>query len=149
MANFIYNEAKRGLANKEIDLDTDTIKVALLMTNTTADTDRDADTLSAFVTLDECNGASYARQTLNGKALAEVAGASGYVKLTASDSVFATLGAGTRSVQGILVYKHVTNDADSVPIAFIDTVGSGPVLPFNGNGGNITIDWSGDGVIQI
>ena len=30
------------------------------------------------------------------------------------------LGAGDRDIVGVLLYKHVTDDTDSVPIAFLD-----------------------------
>jgi hypothetical protein len=144
MANFVYNEIKRALFEAEIDLNaTDDIRVLLVMTNTTADTEDDKDTISAFTTLDEYDGSGYARQALTGEAVAEDA-ANDRAEFDGGDATFTTLGAGTRSCQAAIVFKHVTNDTDSVPIAYIDTGG----FPFAGNGGDVTIQWNAEGILQ-
>ena len=72
MATFLFNEWKRASLRAEIDLVTDDIRAALVMSNTTADTEDDANTLSGFTPLDECNGAHYVRKALTGKSVVEV-----------------------------------------------------------------------------
>jgi hypothetical protein len=121
----------------------DDIRVLLVMTNTTADTEEDVDTISAFGTLDEYDGAAYARQQIANQATVEDE-ANDRGEFDGDDVTFATLGVGTRQCQAALVYHHVTNDADSVPIAYIDQGG----FPFDGNGGNVTITWNAEGIIQ-
>lgn len=143
MANFWYNEAKRALLAGELDLDTDDLRVMLVMTNTTADTEDDANTISGFTTLDEYDGSGYARQALANETISEDA-ANDRAEVDADDAVFASLGAGTRQAQAAIVFKHVTNDTDSVPIAFIDSGG----FPFDGTGSNLTIQWNAEGILQ-
>ncbi len=143
--SFVYTEMKRGLLAGEIDLATsgDDIRVMLVMSNTTADTEEDVTTISGFTTLDEYDGASYARQTLTGEAVA-ADNTNDRGEFDATDATFSSIGAGTRQAVAAVVYKHVTNDTDSVPLAYIDTGG----FPFDGNGGDVTIAWNAEGIIQ-
>lgn len=142
--SFAYNEFKRALARGEIDLQSDDIRAMLVMSNTTADTEDDANTISDFSTLDECDGANYARQALANEAVNEDA-ANDRAEFDADNVVFSSLGAGTRQNVGLVVYKHVTNDADSVPLFYIDTGG----FPFDASGSDVTIQWNTEGIAQI
>lgn len=143
MANFVFNEAKRAYLAGEFDMDTDVFKVVLVMTNTTADTEDDVNLMNGFTTLDECDGASYARQVLANKAINEDA-SNDRAEFDADDAQFASLGAGARNNQAAIIYKHVTDDTDSIPVAYIDTGG----FPFQGNGGNIDVQWNVEGILQ-
>lgn len=144
MANFVYNESKRAILAAEQDYDApDDFRVMLNMTNTTVDTEDDANFISGFTTLDEYDGANYARQALAGDALNEDA-PNNRAEYDATDSVFSSLGVGTRQAQNHLMYDHITTDADSVPIVFGDTGG----YPFDGNGGDVTIQWNAEGILQ-
>jgi hypothetical protein len=119
------------------------IRVALLMTNTTADTEEETATVSAFTTLDEHNGSNYARKTLASQAVA-IDTTNNRIEFDFEDLTWSALGNGTRKAQGMLVLKHVTNDSDSVPIAFVEfTVSQDP------GGGNFTVTMDAEGVIQI
>ena len=146
MASVVYNEFKRGSAAAEIDLDTggNTIRIALLMTNTTADTENDGiTTVDGFTTLDEFDGANYARATLANQAINKD-DTNDRAEFDADDVTFSSLGAGTRSVQGILVFKFITDDTDSVPIAFIDfTSDKTP------DGSDFTVTWNSEGILQF
>ena len=143
MASFVYNEAKRALLAGEFDMDTDDIRVMLVMSNTTADTEKDVNTISAITTLDECDGTNYARKALANESITEGANKAIF---DADDVVWTALGTGTRQVQAAIVYKHVTNDADSVPIAYID--GSG--FPFNGGDADVTVSWhASNGILNL
>lgn len=142
--SFVYTNAKRALLAGELDLDAHDIRVMLVMTNTTADTEEDVSTISAFTTLDEFNGSGYARQALTGEAVtADNPGNFG--KFDANDAAFGTLGAGARNIQAALVYRHITNDSDSIPIAFVDSGG----FPFTANGSTFTIQWNSGGILQL
>ncbi len=144
MASFVYNEAKRALAAGEIDLDTDDIRVALVMSNTTADTEDDVNLMNGFSTLDEMDGANYVRKALASEAINEDAG-NDRAEFDADNVTWTALGAGTREVTGMIVYKHVTDDTDSVPPAYIDSGG----FPFTAGGGDVTINWNVEGIIQL
>jgi len=144
MASVIYNEFKRANAAGEIDLNADDIRVALLMTNTSADTENDAKVyVDDLTTLDECDGANYVRKALANEAVNKD-DANDRAEFDADDVTWTSLGASTRDVQGALVYKHVTNDSDSPLIAFIDFTSD--VTP---DGTNFTIQWNAEGILQL
>lgn len=143
MADFVFTEAKRALLAGELDLNAHDIRVALCMTNTNADTEEDANFLGDL-TLDEVDGANYVRKALNGEAVNEDTG-NDRADFDADDVTWTALGAGTRNVAGALVFRHVTNDADSVPIAWIDSGG----FPFTLSGGNLTITWNASGILRL
>lgn len=142
--SFVYTPAKKLLANGGLDLDTNDMRVLLVMTNTTADTEQDAAFIGDFTTLDEYNGAAYARKTLTGEVVNED-DPNNRAEFDADDVTWASLGAGTRQAAGALLFKFVTNDADSVPVAYIDSGG----FPINGNGANFTITWNAEGILQV
>ena len=145
MASFAYTKFKQLLLAGEIDFDEagNDIRVILVMTNTTADTEKDVDTVSAFTTLDEMDGSGYGREAIANQATAEDE-ANDRGEFDGDDVTFASVSAGTRDVQAAVIYKHVTNDTDSVPIAYIDTGG----FPFSPGGGDIVIQWNAEGILQ-
>lgn len=144
MANFVYTRAKRDLLKGDLDFDEagNDLRVILCMTNTTADTEEDTATISAFTTLDEHDGASYARQTLDTQTVTEDQ-PNDQAEFDAVDVTISTLGAGTRAVAGCVIYKHVTNDTDSIPLIWMDT----PAFP-NSNGGDYTLQWAAEGLLK-
>jgi hypothetical protein len=145
MSNFVYNEFKRAVAAGEIDLDApNDIRVILCMTNTTADTEDDVNTISGFTTLDEADGANYARIALASEAVNEDA-TNNRAEFDANDITWTALGAGTRQYQGMIVYKHVGADSSNIPICWVDTGG----FPFTGNGSNVTVQWNAEGILQF
>lgn len=143
MASFVYTPAKTGLLNGDLDFASDDIRVILVMTNSTADTDQDVEFVDDIGTLDEFDGANYARKALTGEAVNEDA-ANNRAEFDANDVQWAALGAGTRQALGMILFKFVTNDADSPVIAWIDTGG----FPFSGNGGNVDVAWNAEGILQ-
>src|SRR5687768_7611369 len=143
MASFVYTKAKGNLLSGDIDLNAHDIRVALVMTNTTADTEADTTFMNLFTTLDEFDGANYARKTLANEAV-NIDNANDRGEFDADDITWTALGAGTRAAQAMIVFKFVTNDADSVPIAFIDSGG----FPITANGGDLTISWNAEGILQ-
>jgi hypothetical protein len=153
MSSHFFNEAKRAYANKELDWDTDTVKAILLMTNTTADTDYDVNTVSAIGTLDEMDGSGFTwghgntgRKTLTAS-ISEVTGGpgTGYAMLDGVNLTWATLGAGTRAVQGVLVAKEgAADDTTAVPEVWVEFAS-----PFTANGGDLTVSWHADGIVKL
>jgi hypothetical protein len=142
MASFVYTPAKTALLNADLDFATQDFRIILCMTNTTADTLQDAQFVGD-VALDEYDGAAYARKTLAGEAVTEDA-ANDRAEFSANNIQWAALGAGTRQAQGMVLFRFVTNDADSPLVAWIDTGG----FPFSGNGGNVDVTWNAQGILQ-
>jgi hypothetical protein len=151
MANFVYRKWRLRLANSSTpDWDAPgDVRAILVMTNTTADTETTADFVADFTTLDECDATGYARVALTTEAIVEDVG-NDRIELSAAAISFGSPSAdATRQVQAVILYEHVTNDADSYVIAYYDTVSSGPAFPFTVNGGSITITPNAEGLIQI
>jgi len=143
MANLAYTYAKSEILKGNIDLSSDDIRVMLVMSNTTADTEQDTDFIDQLGTLDEHDGANYARKELANEAVA-VDDANNRGEFDADDVTWTALGVGTRQAVGAVVYKHVNDDTDSVLIAYIDTGG----FPFDASGGDVTIQWNAEGILQ-
>lgn len=143
--SFAYTPFKTRLLKKTApDFDApDDIRVLLVMTNTTADTEQDAEFVANITTLDEMDGANYVRKALAGEVVNEDA-PNNRAEFDTGDVTWSALGAGTRSMAGIVLYQHVTNDADSPLIAYIDTGG----FPLAANGGDILASFSIEGVLQ-
>lgn len=143
MANFAYTKFKFEIGNGLTMSSTD-FRVILVMTTSTAGTEEDTDFISGFTTLDEYDGANYARDDI-GTISWTRDNTNDLAFLNGDDSVFTNLGAGTTNCIGAIVYVHVTNDADSWPAFWVDTGG----FPFNGTGSNNTIQWNSGGIAQV
>lgn len=139
MASHFFNEADRAFIEGEIDVTSDTLDVILCGTNTTAGTDYDADTVSAIATLDEFDASGYTwgfggdgRKTLQNVTTEQ----GGELGIFADPTTWTNLEAGTRRVQGALVVKRGTSDADSVPIAWMEFDD-----PYPAWGGDLSLPW--------
>jgi hypothetical protein len=144
MAGHVYNAAKARFAKALIAWHADDIRIILCMTNTTVDTDNDGDDFVGDVTtLDEMDGANYVRKALANKAVI-TDDANDRAELDADDVVFSSLGAGTRQIQGALAYKHVTNDADSPIVGWIEFPTS-----VTADGTNFTLQWNAEAIFQL
>lgn len=143
MASKIYNIAKQLLLNGGLDLNTDDIRVALVMTNTTCDTEQDGmATIDDFTTLDEADGTNYVRKQLASEAV-NLDDANDRAEFDAADVTWTALGSGTRELAGAVIYKHVTDDTDSIPIAWIEFSSSQDPA-----GVDFVITWNAEGIIQ-
>ncbi|HUX15384.1 MAG TPA: hypothetical protein VMW52_02870 [Phycisphaerae bacterium] len=143
MASFIYTHAKAEILKGNIDLVNDDIRVLLVMTNTTADTEKDVDDIDELTTLDEMDGANYARKALTGEAVSEDE-ANDRGEFDADDVTWSALGDGTRQIAAAIVYKFLTIDIDSIPIAYIDD----SPYPLDPGGADHVIQWNAEGIIQ-
>lgn len=142
MASHLFNYFKQQSAAGNIDLDADDIRLILCMTNTTADTENDGISfVGNLTTLDEFDGANYARQALTGEAV-NLDDPNDRAEFDADNVTINSLGAGTRSIAGALIYKHVTNDANSPVIAWIE-------FSATPDGSNFTIQWDAEGILQL
>jgi predicted outer membrane repeat protein len=148
VANFIYNHAKHELGQGGLIFATHDMRVMFVMTNTTANTEDDVTSISGFTTLDEMDGSGYTRQALTGEAWAKDA-TNNRSEFDANDPNFGAVGIGTRQVQAAIVYRHITDDTDSFPVAYFDTVSTGATFPFWTNGGTSAIAWNAEGIVQV
>jgi hypothetical protein len=146
MGNYVHDELKYQALRGGIVLQTDDVRVLLVMANSTADTDRTAQTIAGITTLDECDAVGYTSGgvALTGEAVArDGTGHRGF--FDAADASFANLAAGTRQIKGMLLYIWKGSLNASVPIAWFDT----PGFPFWGNGSTMTVQWNASGILQI
>ena len=122
MASAIYPKAKENLLSGNIDVTTNTIKVALIDTGTYtyATTHADYSDLSGIVGTP---------QELTTKTITN--GAIGGDDITYSSVT-------GNSVEAVVIYVDSGTPATSYLIAYIDDIANSPVVP---NGGDLTIQW--------
>jgi hypothetical protein len=145
MATHVFNYAKGEILKGNIDFDAADIRFMFLMTNTTADTENDnIESISDLTTLDEFDGSGY---SAGGFALdsegVTVDLTNDRAEFDAADEACGALGAGTRSIMGVLVYKFVTNNTDSIPISWNEFAS-----PVTADGSSITVQWNAEGILQ-
>lgn len=153
MASVVYNKFKQRNAAGEIDLDLDPIYTILVMTNTTVDTQNDGiSEVGDFTTLDEFDGSGYssaARQELDSIAV-NLDDANDRAEFDADDEVYSSLGNGTRQIQGVVLYKDpddngaAADDASNPVICYIEFPAT-----VNPGGGDLTITWDSEGILQL
>lgn len=149
MVNFVYCEAITEMMNaagQDLDAGGTTLKLMLVMTNTTADTEEDVNTVAGFTTLDEYAGAGYTSGgvTLTTKALIETAGGgahTGKTTLDADDVTYTALVAGARQIQAAVLIRWTGTTGDSIPLAYYEPTG----FPFTADGGDRTVRWPAGG----
>jgi hypothetical protein len=127
MASALYPKFKESLLSQSpsVDLDTDTIKVALVNTTTDYTYSAAHQYMSSVATYSGTTD-----QTLGTKTVT-----SGV--FDAADSTFTSVAiSGSKTVQALVLYKDTGSAATSPLIAYID--GFTAVTP---NGGNITVTW--------
>ncbi len=123
MAGFVFNEGAESLLDGSIDWAADTIKVRLVETTDTLN--RDDDVMTGLgITTDDI--------TLGSKTGPTKDDATDRVVYSAANPTFTTVPLGAE-VDRMIIFKFVTNDADSIPIAVCD------ITPTTPNGGNIAI----------
>jgi len=142
MANIVYTQATKEIGDGNIDWINDDIRVILVDNSTTADTEEDAATISGFTTLGELSGTGYSRKVLASKAVNKD-DANNRTEFDAADVVYTSINAGT--AQAAIIYKHVTNDTDSIPLMYIDQTD----FPIITNGGDVTLNFNVEGILQL
>lgn len=128
MANIIYNRGHADCFRGAKALDTASYRMLLVRSTSTYTPDKDHDFLSDLFSggLVEISVASYSRKTISGITItADDAGDA--VRVTFSDVDFGSLESG-QTVKAIVIYRHETDDNDSVPLVYLDTDTAG-LLP--------------------
>lgn len=148
--SFVYTFAKTLLLEGLIDFREagDDIRIMLIKVkaSTTTDTEKDKVTISGFTTLGEVAATNYVRKAIANQAVNQD-DPNLRAEFDGDDITFTALGGALNDTIGaILVFKFVTNDADSIPIAYIDNAGSDFSVPTNG--GNVVIGWDPEGILQ-
>lgn len=139
MASFVYNSFKRDIMNGSIDLDTDTIKVALTTSSYTPDKDAhdnfDDVTNEVTGTGYTAGGASLANKTVT------VDNTNDLGKFDADDVTWST---STITARYAVIYKSTGTASTSKLIGVID-FGSDK----SSSAGNFTIQWSASGILTL
>jgi hypothetical protein len=132
MANVIYPKAKEAFLsqNPSIDLDTDTIKVALVDTGVYTYS-------AAHQYYSSVSGVVGTPATLSNKSITNGV-------FDADDVTFS--GVTGNTVEAAILYKDTGNPATSPLIAFFDT---GTGLPITPNGGNINLTFNASGIFAL
>jgi len=147
--SFVYTPFKAKLLKGEVDLDLpQDIRIMLikLKASTTTDTEQDTEFISSFTTLGELVATNYVRKALAGEVVNQD-DPNNRGEFDANDVTFTTLGgAANDTIGAILLFRFVTNDADSIPIAYIDNAGADFSQATNGS--DITIAWDVEGILQ-
>lgn len=133
MASNLYNPGLEKLLDGTISFESDTINVLLVDASHTFDKTHE---FVSDIVANEASGTGYARKTLANAAIALDA-ANDRVEFDADNPSYTALNAGT--IAAAIVFKNVTNDADSPIIAQIDfadlvTNGSDVELQINSEG---------------
>lgn len=139
MANVIYNSFKQNIANGGIDLDTDTIKVALVTSSYSADQDNhdnfDDVTGEVSGTGYTAGGATLANKTVTLNTTTDRA-------IFDADNV--SWAASSITARGAVVYKSTGTASTSRLICYID-FGEDKTS----SSGTFTISWSADGILYL
>lgn len=139
MADVIYNSFKKKIMDGSIDLDTDTIKVALVTSSYTPD--QDAHDFFDDVT-NEVSGTGY---TAGGASLANKAVTADN---TDNEGVFdaddVTWSTSTITARGAVIYKSTGTASTSALICYLD-FGSDKTS----TAGNFTIQWNAEGILNL
>lgn len=153
MANRMYTGALNGILDGSIDLANDTIRVMLVGSGYAFDPDDDFVSSGAGTPGgEEISGTGYVagfgnagRQLVDNISLNRDDTNNRMEVLVSLDNVWSAIDAGT--IAAAIIWKPVTNDADSILIAFIDT--ANPNFPVTTVGQDFELDWSSEGLIQF
>ncbi len=139
MLSFVYNKAKAAILGGEIDLLTDTIKVALVGSAYAADKDEDQffDDVS-----NEVSGTGYSTggKELSNKSIA-VDEANDLASFDADDPIWTVA---TINARGAVIYKDTGTGSSSPLIASIDFG-----QDFSKSGADFTIQWDSAGIFYL
>lgn len=138
MANAIYNSFKRDIMNGSIDLDTDTIKVALVTSAYTPDVDVH-DNFDDIT--NEVSGTGY---TAGGATLSVTVSVDNTDNEGVFDATDVTWSTSTITARGAVIYKSTGTASTSKLICYID-FGSDK----SSSGGNFTIQWATEGILNL
>jgi hypothetical protein len=139
MTSFASNYFKLKGMTGAVDLLNHDIRMALV--GSTFNGTANAEFVGSIGTLGELSGTGYVRKVLASKTFTVDTG-NNRAEFDCADVVWTGINAGTAI--GYILYRHVTNDADSPFIGFVDTGG----FPLTTNGGDLTVQVNAEGLIQ-
>jgi len=147
MGNAAFNIAMGGIGGEGtiIDLDGDDIRMLLLKVAPTFPGDLDVDNITDLLagSADEADATNYVRKALALTTVTDDTDNRGEVTSGGTTTWTALGGASNNDIVGAVVYKHVTNDGDSIPIAYIELTDT-PT-----NGGDFSVSFSGNLMFTI
>lgn len=151
----IPDRTKTEFFRPNIDYSADTIKVALFKESTEYSPDSVNhefvnDVFDGGTTGAEFDDTNYSRKTLSGQSVTE--GNTDNEGVFDGDDVTWTNLGGSQTIEAILVYRQVGGD-DTTPgdddiLRVLDDSEESD-LPFQTNGGDVTISWNDEGIINI
>lgn len=124
MTRVWFHDVRRAFWRGEIDLLTDAIQCALLMSDSTALTDLDALSLAGITTLDEFDGSGYARQVLASKEILTQNEVYRDV-FRSADPLYSGIQAGSRQIAWCMLLLQATNK----PLLLTNEVGMPLTVP--------------------
>lgn len=140
MANAIYNSFKAKIMDGSIDLDTDTVKLALVTSSYTPNVDTDE--FYSDVTANEVEGTGY---TAGG---AEITSKAVTADTTDDEGVFdgadVTWSTSTITAAGAVVYKDTGTATESPLICYFDFGGDK-----TSSAGNFVVSWNAEGILNL
>jgi len=136
----LYSYGQTALLAAEIDLVVDDIRALLVRTGGDIYSGG-PQYVSQIVDFREFDGANYVRKSLAGKSVTRDA-SNTRGEFHADDLTYTALGAGTTPIEALILYKFVTNDADSPLIGIIDTP-----FPYTPSGSDVLLAWNAEGVL--
>lgn len=144
MANGVYTAGIRYLIDN--GWDTSDARVLLLDDAGTYTFDKDHDFLTDLTLgSNELSTTNYVRKALASEA-ESTNDTADEVRLDATDVTWTALGPASAgpTIQAAIVYFFVSADADSVPFLYLDDG-----MPRAVNGGDVTIQWNSEGLVNI
>ena len=146
----VPNRTKKELLNGSIDFINDTLKLALYDNGVSFSFDPDShefvsDILDSGTTAQEPTDSSYSRQDITTPSLG-IDSTAEESFFDADDVKFTSLST-TNDIQGIIVYKEITDDTDS-PVLFVIDDSDSSDLPVSTDGSDLPIEWAADGIIR-
>jgi hypothetical protein len=128
----LFNEGANGLTAGTINWASDTIRARLVASSATVNKDDTSMTAHTVIGTDQTLGSkTKTKDTTNDR-----------IVYDAADPVWTAV-AGGSTVGTVTIFKFVTNDAGSTPIASLDIADTAT------NGGDITIAFSADGAFYL
>lgn len=140
MASFLYQNGLKALLGAS-NAETATIRAMLVTSGYSANKDHDfVDDLTPGT--NELNGTGYSRKTL-ANVTVTADDTNDRVVIDADDVVWTAINAGTAAA--VVLFLFVSNDADSILLAYIDSGG----FPIVTSGQDMTVSWSSSGIAYI
>lgn len=132
MASLVFDAASDGIAKLNIDWILNDIRVLLLQgAGTPLKANATVGAVLAEASISECNATDYVRKALAGMSITTTGNKTLF---DATNPVWTTLGGATNNtITWAVIYDHVFDDTDSIPLCAIDT------NELTTNGGQVTL----------